>query len=55
MLPKRILIGGNSLLQENQSDKAREKFQQALINLTKYGPDVLMVNEVKNKLEECKK
>jgi hypothetical protein len=49
---------GDALLKANQRDKAKEKYDKAWENLKQYtkdpGPDPVMVNSVKSKLEQCK-
>jgi predicted negative regulator of RcsB-dependent stress response len=47
---------GNALLQKGNRDKAKEKFERALTNLTEHAkkPDPAMIKQVTNKLAECK-
>jgi len=55
---------GDAFVKQGKRDKAKEKYQKALENLTQYAKypldkpikqaDPLMVNAVKSKLEECK-
>jgi hypothetical protein len=47
---------GNALLQKGKRDKAKEKFDIALKNLTEHAkkPDQAMIKQVRSKLDECK-
>jgi predicted negative regulator of RcsB-dependent stress response len=47
---------GDALVKQGKRDKAKEKYEKALKNLSENAkhPDPLMINKVKGKLEECK-
>ena len=47
---------GNALLKQQKHNEAKQRFEEALKNLTKHAknPDPTMVTQVTNKLEECK-
>jgi hypothetical protein len=47
---------GDALVKQGKRDKAKEKYEKALKNLSEHAkhPDPLMINKVKGKLEECK-
>jgi len=47
---------GDALFQKNQRDKAKQKFEKALDNLTRYAknPNPLMIKSIKIKIDQCK-
>ncbi|CAF0734714.1 unnamed protein product [Adineta steineri] len=47
---------GDALLAKGERDKAKKKFDKALVNLEQYAkrPDPIMITQVKTKLEQCK-